>query len=534
MFRPKRPSPLAPRARANSRPTSLPAPVAGLNVRDSLAAMDQRFAIQLDNFWPTAWGVFIRRGWQYHATLPTSVVVNSLLNYTESTGAERLFAVGSDGRVYDVTAGGNVTTSVVNNFGGPAESVNFTNVFGTFLIVVNGAQTPIFYNGTLWNTLTITGDLGDGTPPTPLDSTKLCDVEVFKRRLWFVEKDSTRAWYLGTDEIQGTASMFDLGEVFPRGGFLAEIGTWTVDTGTGINDNLVFISSEGDIALFSGVDPDQDFNLIGVYSIAPPINRRSALKRAGDLIIATKEGIVSMAAVMAEQSELAARTITDVIKPLLSVLTNDLTNKNDWCLHINNRYEMLVYNTRDPQGTVAQYVSNNTTKAWCRFVNIDARCWGLLEGESYFGGPGYVGHFWVGPTDGMSMDGTRNGAIVQAQAIQAYGYFDAPGLQKHFRMARPNIRAGSTPSVAIATIVDFNGVNPTYADDPTPLGYNFAVWDVTYWDQSLWGQNAIPFLRWMNVGAIGNAGAIAISIKCATIDASWVSTDLISEQGGVL
>jgi hypothetical protein len=430
---------------------------------------------------------------------------------------------------------------VVANVGPRVESVNFTNVFGTYLICVDGQSTPFYYNGTIWNTLTITGDLGDGgvpppPDPTPLDSSKFADVVVFKRRLWFVEKDSTRAWYLDTDSIQGTASLFDLGEVFPRGGYLADIGTWTVDTGTGINDNLVFVSSEGDIALFGGIDPDQDFNLIGVYQIGAPINRRSVHKRAGDLLIATKEGIVSMASVMAEQSELEARTITDLIKPLLSLITNveNLSNRLDWMLDVNDRYEMLIYNTRDAQGTPIQYCMNTTTKAWTRYLDIDARCWGELEGEPYFGGPGYVGRFWIGATDGVNIEATSPGVIIQAQAIQAFGYFNSSGQQKHFRMARPMLRAGSEPSVAVAMLVDYNGVNPTYAPDPTPLGYGFAVWDKTLWDESLWGQNAIPFLRWFNVGSIGMAGAIAISIKSNTMRTVWIATDLVMESGGVL
>lgn len=541
MFRPQRKSIQAPRSQTNAQPVSLPAPIAGLNVRDSLAQMDPRFAIQMDNFWPTAWGVFVRRGWSYHAVLPNAVTCNSLLTYTSTTGAEHLFAAASNGRIYDVTAPTTSPAEVVANVGQRVESVNFTNVFGTYLICVSGAQVPFFFNGTIWNTLVITGDLGDGgvpppPDPTPLDPTKLVDVEVFKRRLWFVEKGSTRAWYLDTDAIQGTASLFDLGEVFPRGGFLKEIATWSVDTGDGLNDKLVFISSEGDIALFSGIDPDQDFVLDGLFRIAAPINRRSAVKRGGDLVVATLEGVTSMAAVLQEQSESGAQTISEVIKPLLSVITNpeSLSNIEDWQLTVFSRLEMLIYNTRDAQGTTHQYVMNNTTKAWTRFTGIDARCWGRKEGEPYFGGPGYVGKFWDTAGDGANPENDSPGVVIQAQAIQAYSYFDSTGRQKHFRMARPVLRAGSTPSVDVAMLVDYNGVNPTYAPDPTPLGYNFAVWDVSLWDEALWGQNAIPFLRWYNVGAIGMAGAIAISIKTATISTVWIATDLLAESGGVL
>ena len=514
---------------------SVPSPLAGLNVRDSLAAMDPRFAIQLDNFWPTGWGVFVRRGWSRWASLPTPVEVQSLLNYARTDGSENLFAVANDHKIYDVTlpTSSAPTVPYAPPVGPYVESVNFTNVFGTFLICVSGGATPFHYNGVTWAALNITGVIDDGPPVVDLDPADLVDVEVFKRRLWFVEKNSTRAWYLPTDSIQGVAELFDLGEVFPRGGYLAEIASWSVDTGEGLNDKLVFVSSEGDIALFSGIDPDQDFSLDGLFRIGAPINRRSAVKRGGDLVIATREGVVSMAAVLQEQSEGGATTITDVIKPLLSALGNNLTNIEEWQLVMYNRIEMLLYNTSDSAGINAQYAMNTTTKAWTRFVNMLAKCWGVLEGVPHFGGAGYVARFWVGAKDGSTVD-LVGGETIQAQAIQAYSYFDSSGRQKHWRMARPILRGGSEPNVGIALMVDYSSDNPTYALDPTPLGYGFGIWDVSYWDAALWGANAIPFLRWYNVGAIGMAGAIAISVKCATPDMAWISTDLVYESGGVL
>lgn len=535
MPRSPKPSQFATRSRMNATPTSVPAPVAGLNVRDGLASMDARFAVELENLWPTAWGVFVRRGWQEHVAIPGEVL--SLMTFAAPSGAEALFAVNTNGDIYEATApSASPPVSATGLTSYLVESVNFTNVYGTSLVCVNGTETPFRYDGAAWSDLVYTGwivDPVDPDPGTPLDPKNLIDVELFKRRLWFVEKDSTRAWYGATDEVQGALSLFDLGEVFPRGGYLKDIGTWTVDTGTGINDNLVFVSSEGDIALFSGIDPENDFSLIGVYGIGTPINRRTICRRGGDLLIATDEGVMSMAAIMAEQSELDARTITDAIKPLLSQLANDNSYLARWDLLSVNKHEMLIYNIRQADNVGAQYCMNNTTKAWTKFTNIEANCWATREGEPYFGTTGGVGRFWVGYTDGQSIDGEIAGQFVHGRGVQAFNYFNSSGQQKHFRMARPVMRAGTQPSIDIAMLVDFSPVNPTYAQDPGELIYNYAMWDVSMWDEALWGQAVIPFLRWFNVGNIGMAGAVAISMKCAS-QAVWISTDIVFESGGVL
>jgi hypothetical protein len=536
MPRSPKPTAYATRSRMNATPVSIPAPVAGLNVRDGLAAMDARFAVEMTNMWPTAWGVYLRRGWQEHAAVPGRV--RSLMTYAAPSGVEALFAVPENGNIYDVTAPSlNPPISSTGLTSYLVESVNFTNVYGTSLVCVNGTDAPFRYDGTAWSGLVYTGwivEPVDPDPGTPLDPTKLVDVELFKRRLWFVEKDSTRAWYGATDELQGELKLFDVGEIFPRGGWLKDIGTWTVDTGTGINDNLVFVSSEGDIALFSGIDPEgTDFNLIGVYGVGNPINRRTICKRGGDLLIATDEGIMSMAAIMAEQSELDARTITDAIKPLLSEIAISNDQLDNWDLLSVNRHEMLIYNARSRDGITTQFVMNNTTKAWTTFTDVEANCWATREGEPYFGGTGIVGKFWVGGNDAQSIDGTIPGVYVHGRCVQAFNYFNTSGQQKHFRMARPVLRASTQPSVDIAMLVDYNPVNPTYAQDPGDLIYNYAVWDVSLWDEALWGQAYIPFLRWFNVGAIGMAGAVAFSMKCAG-ELLWISTDVTFESGGVL
>ena len=52
--------------------------------------------------------------------------------------------------------------------------------------------------------------------------------------------------------VAGAASMFDLGQIFTEGGYLMAMATWTVDAGYGVDDLAVFITSEGEVAVYRG------------------------------------------------------------------------------------------------------------------------------------------------------------------------------------------------------------------------------------------------------------------------------------------
>jgi hypothetical protein len=86
-------------------------------------------------------------------------------------------------------------------------------------------------------------------------SSDLINVASYKSRLWFVEKDSTKAWYLGVSSISGAATSLELGDKFRRGGKLLLIGAISRDAGNGAQDVICFVSSKGEIVIFQGSDP---------------------------------------------------------------------------------------------------------------------------------------------------------------------------------------------------------------------------------------------------------------------------------------
>ena len=74
-----------------SRASSVPAPVGGLNARDSIADMPATDAVILDNFWPYPSYVASRKGSELHVSGFTAPV-ETLAEYLPVTGVPQLFA----------------------------------------------------------------------------------------------------------------------------------------------------------------------------------------------------------------------------------------------------------------------------------------------------------------------------------------------------------------------------------------------------------------------------------------------------------
>jgi hypothetical protein len=94
---------------AAARVQSLPAPIGGWNVRDSIANMDTLDAVQLTNLFPTVNNVVLRGGYTKYSTgLPGQV--QTIMSYS-SGATDKLFGI-SGTAIYDCTAGGAVGAAV--------------------------------------------------------------------------------------------------------------------------------------------------------------------------------------------------------------------------------------------------------------------------------------------------------------------------------------------------------------------------------------------------------------------------------------
>jgi hypothetical protein len=344
---------------------SIPAPTGGWNARDSLADMKPLDAVVLDNWWPTTTSVNIRSGYVPWST-GYSAPVQTLMRYAPISGAYKLFAA-SGTSFYDATPEGEVGDPVVESLSNAQWCyTNITTPGGSFLWAVNGVDAAKIYDGSAWDDVAITG----------VSSDLLAQVHVFGNRLFMVEKNKLKVWYLAVQSIAGTATAFDLSTIFSRGGYLMAMGTWSIDGGNGLDDLAVFVSSEGEVAIYKGIDPTS-WSKIGLYHIGRPIGRKCLLKFSGDCLLLSDTGIFPLSRALQSATINRSIQLTDKIQQAVGYAVSRYSANYGWqmCLFPDANQLWLNVPQLPAQAISQQYVMNTITGSWTRFTGMNAASW---------------------------------------------------------------------------------------------------------------------------------------------------------------
>lgn len=397
--------------------------------------------------------------------------------------------------------------------------VQITTSAGQFLSLMNGEDTPLVYDGSTWGTTpAITG-------PTVAN---LIWNNIHQRRLWFGEIDSLDAWYLPVNNIGGTAVKFPIGGIARLGGYLMAMGTWTRDSGEGMDDVAVFVTSEGEAIVYNGIDPSAatTWKLIGVFRIGKPIGRRCMVKAGTDVIIITQDGFVPLSAILTtdrSQSRLVA--LSDQIAKVVNDSVRDFKDSFGWQPILYPKGTQLLFNVPQSNNEYHQYVFNTITGAPCRFIGQNALCWVLLNDNLFFGG--LDGKTYKADT-GLS----DNGSNVSTDAIQAFSYFGNRGSKKLFKRAELIFASTGNPNASVELNTDFNIKLPTAT--PQASLSNAAIWGTSLWGVGIWGTDGIIFRGWRGIRGNGRAGSIRVRIKSISSNTSWISTTVNFVKGGQL
>ena len=278
-----------------SLPINIPAPVGGLNTRDGRATMPITDAELMDNWFPEATDVRVRPGSDTYCS-QIGAQVESIMSYSGGATLKLLIAAG--GTIQNISTVGVTGTiaassTIANGFNNDRwQYRNFGTPGGTFLVAVNGEDARQIYNGTIMYAGSATGAGA---------SAIFSNLEVFQRRIFYTQANSLEFLYHDqVSAIAGTVSGFNLAPLLSRGGSLTAIGTWTRDGGSGMDDLIAFLSSEGEIIVYQGIDPADanSWSMVGVYKIARPVGPRAMQKLGGELLIDTVQGVYSLSAVM--------------------------------------------------------------------------------------------------------------------------------------------------------------------------------------------------------------------------------------------
>lgn len=510
----------APR-RAVAITESVPAPTGGLNARDAVAAMPPTDAVVMDNWFPEVGGVQLRNGSQSWST-GYAAPVETIMGYKNGTTSKLFAAAGA--AIYDATLSGAIGAAVVSGLTNARwQRAVFGTPGGMFLMAVNGADDLRRYDGTTWLAIN-----SASTPAiTGVATNLLIQVNVFKQRLWFVEKNSMRVWYMPVDSVAGLAVSIDLGSRFKMGGKLLFMTTWTIDNSAGIDDYAAFITTEGEVAIYKGTDPANvaTWALVGIFRIGRPVGVRSYFKLAGDVILITMDGFVSLKETALNDRNEKTTAISDKIVGMAPVDVANYSANFGWEGIYHPFGNKLMFNVPIGSGASFQYVMNTNNNSWCRFIGWNAYCFEMLNDVLYYGSANSVVQCDVGSDD--------DGRAITADVLPAYSYFQFRG-QKRFTMVRPIYSCSVQPLSAIDLYLDFDNREST--STPTLFQDVFAgIWNVAPWITTPWGAAAPQIYKdWYSVAGVGFAASARLKVQAKNVKLQWSSMDLVYERGGTL
>jgi hypothetical protein len=553
--------------------TPLAIPIKGMNARDAFAVMGPQYAISLSNVIVENYGLRTRRGYAEYATgLPGALPVWTVMSYYPALAPAplarqelrvipnnvarmmlshwskavppvgKLFAATNSGRIYDVTAGGAGPWTPEAGVLGLTDFwtwLNFQNIAGSFLVVTNDGGGYSYYNGTAWATPVEGTGIGeiDGADPS-----KFCFVMVWKKRLWFIEKDHTRAWYLPVGQLTGQVTEFNFGEQFRHGGHLAALANWTVDGGEGIDDHLIAVGSQGDVVVYKGVDPDDptSFGLHGVWSVgALPAGRRSVINTGGDIQILSHFGVTPLSALLSSSQlgDIEDKRLTYVIAPLIARLMRDYSALPGWAIRTVARDELLLIRVPDQALEYAGqfFALKVPTGGWSALKDLPYRDLVTVDAEAFAGShDGRVLRAFEGPLDNVKLGetlGDNTGVTIISQVTPSYQAMGDPGLQKVFKLVRPTFITTMKPTLTMQVLVDYGPPRPPVT--PTLPDIAVSLWDVDLWDSAIWSGLREPIKEWLGCHGVGFVGTVQLDYR-GSADTLLASIDFWTEQGGVM
>lgn len=506
--------------------TGLPiqAPTGGLNDFDPLAAMDSRYMIDCLNMIPGTSMVDCRPG--YVEVVPSiGHAVKSLLSYAGTSGSSILFAATDDG-IYDMS-GAKVFAGITN---GDMGHLNFTNQSNSYMVAWNGVDPAVLFNGTSWIAFDEVA-----TPVSPgqisgLDPSDISFACVHVNRLFFVEKNSMTVFFLPLDAVAGIASPLYMGSNFNKGGRVLSLHRWSSDTGRGLDDRFVVITTQGEAASFTGTDPANadNWSLDSVFSMAAPLGEKAIDQFGGDVIFLSRRGLVPLSTMMyGTTSDVAyAGTLSKYINNTIAVMTAEWSSL-PYVPEVRVHYEaqwitVSIFDRSSNQPT--QLVMNILTGAWGR-TSYPARCMLSSGGQLYMGtDSGRV----LMVTPSQYTDEEEDGTLtpITYKCTSAYTYLERPTANKHANLIRIVLKSQSPPSYLVRVLPDFR------TDDWDPyvspaLPFSAAVWDVALWDQARWPTKFDIWMRWDSANVLGYAFCWQIkgstSVALGITAAEWVS-----------
>jgi hypothetical protein len=335
-------------------------------------------------------------------------------------------------------------------------------------------------------------------------SADLVFIWAYKQRVFFIEKNSLDAWYLPVDQVGGTAVVLPLGGVFARGGSLLMGQTWSLDSGGsgGLSEQCVFVTTEGEVAAFQGLSPDDanTWSKVGVYQIGKPLGKKAWIRAGGDLVFCTSIGFIPLG--QAIKRDYAALGQVAISNPIADEWARAVSERGltGWIAELwpEGKQVLVAPPVVDGLEPVV-FVANADSGAWCRFTGWTPTSFEAFAGRLFMGAAGgAVNEAWVTRTD--------EGIPYTGIMAPLFNDFGASSSWKSAQWARMVSRASFEHLVRLVARFDWNMAAPTVPDSPEVEGAD--VWGLGEWGTALWNSTA-PTIIQQDRQAVGGSGVAA-------------------------
>lgn len=504
-------------------------PVKGLNFRSPAISLDPREALVLDNVLPKASSGELRAGYVDYVTgIPGSIntMTPFIGNLLEDS---RTFAFNDNGEVFDVTFPTTTPEVLVktDQIDGVWDYANSQGGAENYMIVVSP-------NGGYWTYSKSEGFkqreiTGDGA------GKRFVSVFNWKDRVWLIEENSSKAYYLGIGAIQGEAKMFDFGPVMNQGGYLNFGSNWTFNAGYDIDDYLVLVSTSGEVIVYKGYNPDSadTFTLQGVWYIGKtPKGNKCFTQYGGEMLIMSALGVVPVSKLVNGAVASDFQVASANIQPVLKDVFNTYSNTYGWDMEmIYNQNFVMLKTPQKSNGRHVYWVMNVQTGAWGNVSGMPMNCSIQVVDDLYFGTTdGRVCKAFIGDTDGASIDGTPGRPII-GRYMGGFNDFETPTNLKIYQMARPIFLANDNPRVGVSMAVEYEAKMPSV--DAGFSGETGGRFDVDKWNECVWSGGTNTYAAWCGLQGMGYYGALSISFT-GPAATQYIATNVTLSEGGVM
>lgn len=510
--------------------SQLQPPVKGLNFRTPAIRLDPQEALILDNVLPQPNCGELRAGYIDHVTNIPGAVVTLAPFVGNLFQDNRVFAFNDQGEVYDVTFGTDapVVIETTEQTDGNWDYTNSQGVDQNYLILVSPA-------GGYWTYSTAGGLVqreitGDGA------GKRFEAVFNWKDRVWLIEENSTKAYYLDIGAVQGNATAFDFGPVMNQGGFLSYGQNWTFNAGYDIDDYLILVTTSGEIMVYKGVDPTQadSFLLQGVWYVGrTPAGNKSFTTFGGEVFIMSALGVVPVSKLVNGGVANDYQVASAKIQPELTKVFQLYKDSFGWELEtFYNRSFLMVKTPVTSNNTYLYWVMNVQTGAWGTITGMPMNCSSQVVDDVYFGTvDGKVCKAFYGNTDGQLIDGTPGRPII-GTCMTGFDDYSTPTYLKTWQLARPIFRSDDTPVVSANIRTEYESPIPSIdGSEKTKTGGG--RFDVSNWNECVWAGGTNTYTGWVGLNGLGYYGAFTLNFT-GNAGTQYIAANITLTQGGVM